>query len=74
MEEHEIHDEDARTIVRLARETSSIAVVVASPEAIPLEPDGSFEESLMAVQTITGAFIFPFLMIAGIFGGLMSRD
>lgn len=33
---------------------------------------GNPEESLMAIQTVTGALLFPFLAIAGIFGFSMG--
>ena len=71
--EHEIHDEDARTIVRLARESSRMPRI-AGPRATQSEPGTSLEESLMAIQTVTGGLIFPFLAIAGLFGASMTRD
>jgi len=70
----EIHDKDARLIVQLARETSSIVPRVASPKAAPSEPNTDLEESLMAIQTVAGALIMPFLVIAGLFGASMTRD
>ncbi len=70
----EIHDPDARRIVELAREASSILPRIATPKAKPSEPSVSLEESLMAIQTCAGGLIFPFLAIAGLFGASMTRD